>query len=283
MQVLHTISELRKVRSQVRGTLGLVPTMGYLHDGHLALVRRAKAENDLLAVTIFVNPSQFGPNEDFSSYPRDMDRDLSLLRDEGTHLVFAPTPQEMYPLSFDTWVEVGHVAQRLEGQLRPGHFRGVATVVAKLFNVVEPDRAYFGQKDGQQAVVIKRMVEDLNLGVEVVVVPTVREADGLALSSRNVYLTPQQREAAPVIYKSLCTARELWEKGESDAQHLVQEVRRVLGLEPLIDCVQYVSVADSSTLEELDVVSTSAMISVAVVMGNSRLIDNVVLGPADAS
>ena len=283
MQVLHTISELRKVRSQLRGTLGLVPTMGYLHDGHLALVRRAKAENDLLAVTIFVNPSQFGPNEDFSSYPRDMDRDLSLLRDEGTHLVFAPTPQEMYPLSFDTWVEVGHVAQRLEGQLRPGHFRGVATVVAKLFNVVEPDRAYFGQKDGQQAVVIKRMVEDLNLGVEVVVVPTVREADGLALSSRNVYLTPQQREAAPVIYKSLCTARELWEKGESDAQHLVQEVRRVLGLEPLIDCVQYVSVADSSTLEELDVVSTSAMISVAVVMGNSRLIDNVVLGPADAS
>lgn len=283
MQVFHTISELRKVRSQLRGTLGLVPTMGYLHEGHLALVRRAKGENDLLAVTIFVNPSQFGPNDDFSSYPRDMDRDLSLLRDEGTDLVFTPTPQEMYPSSFHTWVEVGQAAQRLEGQLRPGHFRGVATIVAKLFNVVRPNRAYFGQKDGQQVAVIRQMVEDLNLGVDLVVVPTVREADGLALSSRNVYLTPQQRKAAPVIYGALCSARELWESDESDAQSLRQEVRRLLEQEPLIDCVQYVSVADPSTLEELDVVMTSAMVSVAVVMGNSRLIDNMLLGQAEGS
>ena len=190
--------------------LGLVPTMGALHEGHLALVKRARQENETLAVTIFVNPAQFGDGEDLDSYPRDLDRDLDLLRQEGADLVFAPRSQDVYPPGFDTWVEPGHLGDKLEGLHRPGHFRGVATVVAKLFNLVRPDRAYFGQKDGQQTLVIKQLVRDLDLGLEVVVVPTVRHEDGLACSSRNVYLTPEQRKAAPAVYRALCHAKELW-------------------------------------------------------------------------
>ncbi|MCE2462426.1 MAG: pantoate--beta-alanine ligase [Dehalococcoidia bacterium] len=278
MQVISSIPDFRKARSDLRGTLGLVPTMGYLHEGHLALVRRARLENDAVAASIFVNPSQFGPNEDFTTYPRDMDRDLSLLRVEGVDLVFAPSPEDVYPPGFDTWIEAGSVSQRLEGEHRPGHFRGVATVVAKLFNVVQPDRAYFGQKDGQQVAVVKRMVTDLDMDVDVVVVSTLRDPDGLALSSRNVYLTPEQRRVAPIIYRALCQARKLWEDGERSGESLRSEIRRTLEQEPLIEKIDYVSVADASSLEEVDTIRQPAMVSVAARMGRTRLIDNVLLG-----
>ena len=277
MQVLRSVTDFRLARGQVRGSLGLVPTMGYLHEGHLALVRRARAENGTLAVSIFVNPSQFGPGEDFSTYPRDMERDLALLGDEEADLVFAPSADDMYPLGFDTWIEVGTPAKRLEGEHRPGHFRGVATVVAKLLNIVRPDRAYFGQKDGQQVAVIRQVVADLDMGVDIVVVPTVRGPDGLALSSRNVYLSPEQREAAPVIYDALCQARRLWEEGESSGERLRREVRQILEVEPLITSIDYVSVADASSLEELDLIHQPAMVSVAARMGKTRLIDNILL------
>ncbi len=278
MQVLTTIADFQKARCQLRGTLGLVPTMGYLHEGHLTLVRRAKAGNDTVAASIFVNPTQFGPSEDFSAYPRDMERDLALLSAAGTDLVFAPSVEDMYPLGFEAWVDVGKVSQPLEGARRPGHFRGVATVVAKLFNIVRPDKAYFGQKDGQQVAVVKRMVADLNMGIDIVVVPTVRAPDGLALSSRNVYLTPEQRSAAPVIYKALCQAQKLWEEGERSGERLRQEVRGILEREPLVEEVDYVSVADAASLQEVGTIQQPVMVSVAVRMGKTRLIDNVLLG-----
>ena len=258
--------------------LGLVPTMGALHEGHLALVRRAREENETVAVSIFVNPTQFGENEDLSTYPRDMERDLALLEAEGVDLVYAPSPEEVYPPGFDTWIEPGVLAERLEGAARPGHFRGVATVVAKLFNVVRPDRAYFGQKDGQQLAVIRQMARDLDMGIEIVAVPTVRDADGLALSSRNAYLTPEQRRAAPVIYRALSEARHLWEAGETDAERLRGTVCEILRQEPLLAGIDYVSVADASTLQELAKVEGLAMVSTAVRLGKTRLIDNVLLG-----
>ena len=258
--------------------LGLVPTMGALHDGHLALVRQARRENATVAASIFVNPTQFGPQEDLATYPRDMERDLKLLEAEGVDLVYAPTPEEVYLPGFDTWVEPGELANRLEGAVRPGHFRGVATVVLKLFNVVRPDRAYFGQKDGQQLAVIRQLVRDLNLGVEIVAVPTVRDADGLALSSRNAYLTAEQRAAAPAIYRALSMAEELWREGATDAELLRSAVRTVLDGEPLIEDIDYVSVAHVATLEELERVDGPAMVSVAVRIGRMRLIDNVVVG-----
>ena len=278
MQIASTIADFQQARAQLNGTLGLVPTMGYLHEGHLTLVRRAREENDSLAVSIFVNPSQFAPDEDFAAYPREMGRDLGLLRDQGVDLVFTPSGEEMYPPGFDSWVEVEGMSQRLEGEVRPDHFRGVATVVAKLFNIVRPDRAYFGQKDGQQVAVVRRMAADLNMGLEIVAVPTVREPGGLALSSRNVYLTAEQRKAAPVIYRALSSARDLWDHGEMNAERLRREVLRVLRTEPLIEAIDYVSVADSTTLEELDAVTAPAMLSTAVRMGSTRLIDNVLLG-----
>ena len=283
MLLLSTIAEVRKARRRAKGTVGLVPTMGYLHEGHLALVRRARAENDTLAVSIFVNPSQFGPDEDFATYPKDIERDLALLRAEGTDLAFIPSAEEMYPPGLDTWVEVGELARRLEGEDRPGHFRGVATVVAKLFNVVRPNRAYFGQKDGQQMAVIRRMVDDLNMDVDIVGVPTLRDPDGLALSSRNVYLTPEEREAASVVYRALRQSRELWERGERSGDHLRRAIRYSLRQEPLIQRIDYVSVAGASSLEELDTVPQCGsahqpvMVSVAVRIGKARLIDNVLL------
>ncbi len=278
MQVISSIADFRKARSDLRGTLGFVPTMGYLHEGHLALVRRGRLENDVLATSIFVNPSQFGPSEDFRAYPRDMEKDLAILGGEGVDLVFAPLAEDIYPPGFDTWIVVGSLSERLEGEHRPGHFRGVATVVAKLLNIVRPDRAYFGQKDGQQVAVTKRMVTDLDMGVDIVVVPTVRDTDGLALSSRNVYLTPEQRRVAPVIYKALCQARKLCEEGERSGESLRSRVRRTLEQEPLIEKIDYVSVADASSLEEMDSIRQPVMVSVAVHVGRTRLIDNVLLG-----
>ena len=257
--------------------LGLVPTMGALHQGHVALVERARQENRTLAVSIFVNPTQFGPGEDLAEYPRSLDRDLELLRQAGADLVFTPPVDEVYPPGFDTWVNVGSLATRLEGAYRPGHFRGVATVVTKLFNLTRPDRAYFGQKDGQQTAVIRKLVRDLGLGLDIVVVPTVREPDGLALSSRNLYLTPEQRRAASVIYRALRQAEARWHQGERDGERLRRDVRRTLESEPLVERINYVSVADAGTLEELDTVRDRAMVSVAVHLGQVRLIDNITL------
>ena len=278
MHVINSIAQMRQIAQEAKRPLGLVPTMGALHEGHLSLVRKARTENVTLVVSIFVNPAQFAPHEDFQTYPRDMERDLDLLCYEKSDIVFAPPTEEIYSQGFDTWVDMGSLGERLEGQHRPGHFRGVATVVLKLLRIVRPDRAYFGQKDGQQSVVIRKMVKDLDLDVDIVVVSTVRERDGLALSSRNVYLTPEQRRAAPVIYRALSRARELWEDGTRDATHLRSEVERVLRSEPLVDKIDYVSVADAATLEELDEVDRPAMVSTAVHIGRTRLIDNVLIG-----
>ena len=258
--------------------MGLVPTMGALHEGHLSLVRQARQDNDSLAATIFVNPTQFGEGEDLTEYPRPLEDDLASLDREGVDLVYVPPVSEVYPPGFNTWVDVPGLGDLLEGAHRPGHFRGVATVVAKLFNLIRPDRAYFGQKDGQQTVVIRRLARDLDIGVDVVVLPTVREADGLALSSRNAYLNDEERRAAPVVYRALCEAQRLWETGVTDARMLREETRRVLEAEPLVERIDYVSVADTETLDELDYVDGAAMVSVAVQIGRPRLIDNVVLG-----
>ncbi len=277
MQVLHTISSFREARRALSGTVGFVPTMGYLHEGHLALVRRAKAECVHVAASIFVNPTQFGPNEDLSRYPRDLPRDLELLQAEGVDLVFVPPVEEIYPPSFRTYIEVEQVTEPLEGAHRPSHFRGVATVVCKLFNIVQADRAYFGQKDAQQTVVIRQMVQDLNIPTEVIIVPTVREADGLALSSRNVYLDQAQRAAAPVLYRALQLAAALYEQGERDASNVRAAMQQILDQEPLAT-VDYVSVADPTTLQEIEgTIERGALVSLAVRFGSTRLIDNVVL------
>ncbi len=276
MKVIHTVGEMRAARARV-ADLGLVPTMGYLHAGHLSLVKRAKAENTAVAASIFVNPTQFGANEDLSRYPRDLPRDLGLLEAAGVDFVFTPDAAEMYPPGFDTQILVGGVTDRLEGAVRPGHFAGVATVVAKLFNIVQPTRAYFGQKDAQQSVVIRKLVRDLDLPVEVVVAPTVREADGLALSSRNSYLTAEERAVAPVIFQALSAARAHFDAGERDAEGLRQAVRRMLAEQPSLT-VDYVSVADPLTLRELEAVDTGALVSTAARLGATRLIDNLILG-----
>ena len=280
MEILETASAMRAWRRSHAGkSVGLVPTMGYLHEGHLSLVTAAAADNDLVAVSIFVNPTQFGPNEDFTRYPRDEEGDLRLLREAGVAAVYMPTPASMYPAGYQTYVEVEEVTQRLEGEARPGHFRGVATVVLKLFGAVEADRAYFGRKDAQQLRVIQRMVRDLDLAVEIVPCPIVREADGLAMSSRNVYLTPEQRTAATILSRSLLCARACYDAGERDAELIRQQVLIHLGTESLGE-VDYVSLADDVTLEEIDdLVTGPALLSIVVRFGNTRLLDNIELRP----
>ena len=276
MKVIEKIDDMRRLRQQLAEPVGLVPTMGYLHEGHLALVRQARMENPSAVASIFVNPAQFGPREDFKQYPRDTQRDLARLEKEGTDIVFMPPVDEMYPPHFNSRVEVDKVTERLEGASRPGHFRGVTTVVAKLFNIVQPARAYFGQKDAQQLLVIKKMAADLNMNTEIVTVPTVREPDGLALSSRNAYLNPQERQAALVLYQALSLAQQLWAQGEKDAGRIRQEMKALIRKKPLAD-IDYVSIADSETLDELDTVESPALVSLAVRIGRTRLIDNVVL------
>lgn len=276
MKVIEKIDDMKRVRRKLAEPVGFVPTMGYFHEGHLALVRRARAENPSVVVSIFVNPTQFGPQEDFTSYPRDTEHDLALLEKENTDIVFMPSVNEMYPPQFNSWVEVSQITERLEGASRPGHFRGVTTVVAKLFNIIQPTRAYFGQKDAQQAIVIKKMVADLNMNLEIVTLPTVREPDGLAMSSRNTYLNPQERQAAKVLYQALSLAQQLWSQGETDAQHLRQEMLALIQKQPLAD-IDYVSIADAETLDELDRVKSPALVSLAVRIGSTRLIDNIML------
>lgn len=277
MRTISTLDDLRSARLSFSGTVGLVPTMGYLHEGHLSLVRRAREECDRVVVSIFVNPTQFGPSEDLAKYPRDLERDLSLLEPLGTDLVWTPSAEIMYPKGYQTWVEVEAISRPLEGAMRPGHFRGVTTVVAKLFNAVQPHKAYFGQKDAQQVAVIRQMTRDLNFPIEIVVCPTTREPDGLAMSSRNVYLDAKQRQAATVLFRSLSAAKELFEAGERDAEKVRGKMKEVLASEPLAE-PQYVSCADYDTLEELDTVKGKALLSMAVFIGKTRLIDNFVLG-----
>lgn len=278
MRVARTIAELRAGRAAFP-RLGLVPTMGFLHAGHMSLVRRARAECGAVAVSIFVNPTQFAPTEDLSRYPRDMPRDLALLEDAGVDLVFAPEPAEIYPPGHASRIEVGPVSEPLEGARRPGHFAGVATVVAKLFNIVTPTRAYFGQKDAQQVAVIRRMARDLDMPLEVVVGDTVREPDGLALSSRNVHLSEEDRAAAPALFRALDRARRLHDGGERDAEALRRAMLATLASEPRVE-TDYVSVAHPVTLRELDRVDAGALLSMAARVGRTRLIDNVVVGEA---
>lgn len=276
MKTVTGLEELRLARRALEGAVGFVPTMGYLHEGHLSLVRRAREECAHVVVSIFVNPTQFGPQEDLSKYPRDLPRDLALLEPLGPDLVWTPGPEALYPPGFQTWVEVEQMTKPLEGAMRPGHFRGVTTVVAKLFNAVGPQRAYFGQKDAQQAAVIRRMARDLDFPIEVIVCPTVREPDGLAMSSRNVYLDPGQRKAATVLYRSLSAAGEAYQRGERRAGELRRIMQATIESEPLAK-MQYVSCADYDTLQELEQVSGRALLSMAVFIGKTRLIDNLVL------
>jgi pantoate--beta-alanine ligase len=276
MQLVNAVSDMRVLRAQIKGSVGFVPTMGYLHDGHLSLVRKAGMETDVVVVSIFVNPTQFDVSEDLVSYPRDLERDLELLKREQVDIVFAPFHEEMYP-SFSTWIDVEGVTGKLEGLHRPGHFRGVATIVAKLFNIVQPSKAYFGQKDAQQVLVIKRMVSDLKMDLEVVVVPTVREKDGLAMSSRNTHLSPEERLAAPVLFKALSLARKLWQDGIWNADEIRFQMISMIEEVPHAN-IDYVSIASVDTLEEMARVEPPALVSLAVKIGKTRLIDNIVLG-----
>ncbi|MDA0769651.1 MAG: pantoate--beta-alanine ligase [SAR202 cluster bacterium Casp-Chloro-G4] len=276
MKVIDTIAEFRNTSAGAAKPLGLVPTMGFLHQGHMSLVQRARAENATVAVSIFVNPTQFSPNEDFSAYPRNMGADLAMLREAGVDLVFAPRAEEVYPSGFETQVDVGNIASRLEGEHRPGHFKGVATVVCKLLTIVRPDRCYFGQKDAQQCLVIQRLNTDLNLGAEIVVCPTVREPDGLALSSRNVNLSPDERNASLVLYRALSKAKAMRDSGVADAEEIKLAMRNLIEGEPLAQ-IGYVSVADPFTLLELSNIDGQALASMAVHIGKTRLIDNMVI------
>ena len=278
MQTVTRFDELRQALNVLPRPIGLVPTMGYLHEGHLSLVRAARQECASLVVSIFVNPEQFGPTEDFSDYPRGLKRDQSILEKEGVDVTWAPTRELMYPPGYQTWVNVQEVSQPQEGRFRPGHFQGVATIVAKLFNSVQPQKAYFGGKDIQQAMVIRRMAKDLDYPVDIVICPIVREPDGLAKSSRNEYLKPEERQAATVLYRALSKASQAFQKGERDADSLREIVIQNVRQEPLAR-LQYVSCADPLALNELEgSVKSKALLSMAVHIGGTRLIDNQELG-----
>ncbi len=276
MKILLTVAEVRAARSDY-SNLGLVPTMGFLHEGHLSLVRRAKTECSAVVASLFVNPTQFGPNEDFDRYPRARERDLTLLESSGCDLVFIPEVSEIYPADFDTKITVGGVSQGLEGAIRPGHFEGVATVVAKLLNIFQPVSAYFGQKDAQQAAVIRKLVRDLDMPVSVVICDIVREADGLAMSSRNAYLSPDERTRATILIRSLRAAEAAYDAGERRAEALRGIMGDALAADPSAQA-DYVSVADPDTLQELEIIGRSgALMSLAVRIGTTRLLDNLIL------
>lgn len=281
MKIITTVRELKKCvqSAKMQGqTVGLVPTMGYLHEGHLTLMRKAREENDRVVASIFVNPLQFGQGEDFGSYPRELKQDSLRAASAGVDWLFAPTVEEMYPQGFEnmnTFVEVTGVTAGLCGASRPGHFRGVATVVSKLFHIVEPDRAYFGQKDAQQVVVIQKMVQDLNMNVTIVPVPIVREADGLALSSRNVYLSSAERQAALVLSQSLKLATKLLESGVQDSDEILQQMEELIQQQPLAS-IDYLVIVDTETLESVPDIHLPVLIAMAVKIGKTRLIDNMI-------
>lgn len=276
MQVVISLDEIKEARRKLEEPVGLVPTMGYLHEGHISLVKQAASDCASVVVSIFVNPTQFGPHEDLEKYPRDLQRDLRLLATVGVDLVWTPTNEVMYPVNYQTWITVEDVSKPLEGALRPGHFRGVATVVAKLFNAIQPQKAYFGQKDAQQVVVIRQMSRDMSYPIEIVVCPTMREPDGLAMSSRNIYLSTEERQAAVVLSRALFTAKAAFQEGLNDAQLLRLLVEQTLATEPMV-IVQYVSCAHPETLQELAGTMDRALLSLAVRIGKTRLIDNILL------
>ena len=301
MKVVKKIKEMQRMADRAREkgkTIGLVPTMGYFHEGHLSLMREARRKSDLLVISIFVNPTQFGPGEDFRSYPRDLKRDLRLAREIGVNVIFSPAVKEMYPKGFLPHVDVGEIGSILEGAARSGHFRGVATIVAKLFNATKPHKAYFGQKDFQQSVVIKKMVKDLDMDVEVLVLPTIREKDDLATSSRNVYLTKKERRVAPVLYKSLKMAEDLIRNGERDSEEIIRKMKELIGKEKLAK-LEYIAITDPKTLKEVKrikkgtnpirsprqgrgrrprrLTSNGVNISLAAKIGKARLIDNITI------
>jgi len=282
MEVIESIKKMQARADELRreGKLGFVPTMGYLHEGHLSLIRAARKECKYVVVSIFVNPTQFGPSEDYQRYPRDLERDRRLCEKEGVDIIFAPTPEEMYPPGYCTYVEVAGLSDVLCGASRPGHFKGVATVVTKLFNIVKPHVAYFGQKDAQQALIIRRMVEDLNFDIDIRVLPIVREKDGLAMSSRNTYLSQEERRAARVLYKALMHAKSLLDSGVRDAGRLRQEMLNIIEAEPLAK-VDYVEIVDYSNLKPLKEIEGEVLIAVAVWIGNTRLIDNILYRAGD--
>jgi pantoate--beta-alanine ligase len=276
MQICTTVQEMGFACSAAKHgdqCLGFVPTMGALHEGHLSLVRTAKAQCDAVAASIFVNPTQFGPNEDFAKYPRSFERDCEILEREAVDLLFAPGVEEMYPQGMTTWVTVEGLSDKLCGKARPGHFRGVTTVVAKLFQIVQPDAAFFGQKDAAQLAIIRRMVRDLNFAVEIVACPVVREPDGLAMSSRNAYLDPQQRRAAPVLYRSLMKIQEVFKRGEHRADKLIDSGKQTITEEHSVR-LDYLEIVDPDTLDGLEEVSKSGLVAVAAFLGGTRLIDN---------
>jgi pantoate--beta-alanine ligase len=277
MIIVNTLEELFYARRFLENPVGLVPTMGYLHAGHLSLVQQARSECKSVITSIFVNPTQFGPNEDLENYPRNIEKDLRLLEEAQVDMVWMPTSEVMYPKNYQTWVEVDTLTKSLEGSMRPGHFRGVTTIVSKLFNATRPDKAYFGQKDAQQAAVVRQMTRDLSYPIKIVVCPTLRETDGLAMSSRNTYLDRKQRQAATVLYSGLSAAKAAYEGGEREAEKLRQIVKDRIGAEPLAR-LQYVSCADYDTLAELETINSRALLSLAVFMGKTRLIDNIILG-----
>lgn len=280
MDIIESIQEMSRLTRELRRagqTIGFVPTMGFLHEGHLSLVREAKKENDRVVVSIFVNPTQFGPGEDYEEYPRDLEGDAEKLRVIGIDYIFSPEVADMYPEGYNSFVEVSGITEVLCGKSRPGHFRGVTTVVTKLFNIIQPDRAYFGQKDFQQLMVIKKMVRELNIAVEVKGLPIIREEDGLARSSRNKYLDNRERAAAIVLYRSLMRARELYQKGIKDTYRIKKEVIDLISSEPLAR-IDYVEIVDPDTLQEIKRVKEQALVALAVYIGKTRLIDNLLLG-----
>ena len=276
MKIIRVVSEMQAVCRSMSEPIGFVPTMGFLHAGHVSLVNQSRKDNASTVVSIFVNPTQFGPKEDFEKYPRNEERDLAMLGKAGVDVVFMPAANEMYPQGFHTWVEVEGITQRLEGVARPGHFKCVATICNKLFNIVQPDRAYFGQKDAQQVLVIQKMVTDLNMNLEIVVAPTLREPDGLAMSSRNSYLKHDERKAAAVLYRALLKAKNMRQADEYDSETIRGAMMEMIQAEPLIK-IDYISIADAHTLEELERIDRSALVSLAVRFGKTRLIDNILL------
>jgi pantoate--beta-alanine ligase len=283
MKIAKTIESVRRLIKAARRagkTIGFVPTMGALHTGHISLIEAAKKKCNFVVVSIFVNPTQFGPKEDFKKYPRPIKADLKMCRKAGVDCVFTPTPHEMYPSENLTWIDVEKLSEPLCGKFRPGHFRGVATVCAKLFNIVLPDIAYFGQKDAQQAIVIKRMVADLNMPLKIVVCPTMREKTGLAMSSRNQYLTPQQKKDAAYIYKSLQKCRQMIKQGVTDSKKIITAMRKILRQIPSAQ-IQYVSIVDAETLQNIGKITGKVLAAVAVKIGPTRLIDNILIDVAN--
>lgn len=279
MKIITSPSEMQAYSNKARmegKIIGFVPTMGFLHEGHLSLMRRCRSENDICVVSIFVNPTQFGPNEDYERYPRDLERDSKMSEEVGVDIIFHPSVEDMYPKGYATFVNVERLTEKMCGLSRPGHFRGVTTVVTKLFNLVKPHRAYFGQKDAQQAIVIKRMVQDLNMDIEIIVMPTVREKDGLAMSSRNKYLNEEERKSALVLSRSLFTAEEMIRSGVRNASDIYKAIKEMIEREPLAR-IDYISIVDAETLEDVSEIRTNTLIALAVFIGQTRLIDNIVV------